>query len=183
MANKIVGAYLGAGALRVAGSAAGEVNARRTTRKRFVVLGLLLCLGASNAFAVPKPADWSQNDWEKFIEEGVQIGLGEALNSVGSATPMVDIYSGLSAIGSSTNVGLRLWLNRKMQDAEDQNNMALVDKYQAYASCLDGDCSKLKQLAESGGGGGGGASAAPGAGSACLPVQTINQPESRERHR
>jgi hypothetical protein len=122
----------------------------RAVQRAVVLLAALLCLGVGNAFALSKPADWSQNDWEKFIEEGVQVSVGEALSHAGSAVPLVDVYSALSSFGSATNVGLRLWLNRKMQDAEDANNMALVDKYQAYASCLDGDCSRLKQQGATG---------------------------------
>jgi hypothetical protein len=114
-------------------------------KKLVAVLAFLFCVVASSAFALSKPADWSQSDWEKFIETGVQIGLGEALSKAGSAVPLVDVYSALSAFGSSTKTGLQLWLNRKMQDAEDQNNVALVDRYQAYQSCLNGDCSRLRQ--------------------------------------
>jgi hypothetical protein len=142
----------------------------KKTTKWAVALAFLLCLGAGNAFALPKPAEWSQNDWVKFIEQGVQIGLGEALNSVGSATPMVDVYSALSAFGSSTNTGLQLWLNRKMQDAEAQNNTALLDKYQAYFSCLNGDCSRLQQLTQT---------RSPDT-TACKEVNKIEQPETKE---
>jgi hypothetical protein len=106
-------------------------------------LALLFCVVASSTFALPKPADWSESDWEKFIEEGVQIGLSGALDKVGSATPAVDVYAALSAFGASTNVGLRLWLNRKMAETEDQDK---INRYQAYFTCLGGDCSRLHAL-------------------------------------
>ena len=116
---------------------------RSVMKNRVVALALLFCVVASSAFALPKPADWSESDWEKFIEEGVQIGLSGALDKVGSAVPLVDVYSALSAFGSSTNVGLRLWLNRKMAETEDPDK---INKYQAYFSCLGGDCARLKAL-------------------------------------
>jgi hypothetical protein len=81
------------------------------------MVGFLLCAFASDSFALPKPKDWSLNDWEKFIEEGVQIGLGEALGRAGSAVPLVDVYSALSAFGNSKNTLLMAWLRNKQVEA------------------------------------------------------------------
>jgi hypothetical protein len=110
------------------------------------VLAFLCCVVASSAFALSKPADWNQNDWVKFIEEGVQIGLGEALSKAGSAVPLVDVYSALSGLGGVTKVGMQEWLEGKIAEASDQNNQGLVERYQAYHSCLNGDCSRLREL-------------------------------------
>jgi hypothetical protein len=135
--------------------------------KRAATLAFLSCFGAGDAYA--RPADWNQNDWVKFIEEGVQIGLGEALSHAGSAVPLVDVYSALSAFGGSTNVGLHKWLQAKMVDAGD--NQELINKYQAYDTCLTTpDCSRLKALAEK---------QPPPNTAACKEVQTFDQPETR----
>jgi hypothetical protein len=108
---------------------------------RAIGIVLAFCVFATVAHA--RPADWSQSDWEKFIEEAVQIGLGETLSAAGGVVPLVDLYSALSAAGSSTNVGLQLWLNTKMVEAELDNDLVRLDRYQAFASCAAGDCSRL----------------------------------------
>ena len=136
-------------------------------KNRVAALALLVCLVASSAFALPQPKDWSESDWEKFIEESVGIGLSGALDKVGSATPIVDLYSALSAFGSSTNVGLRLWLNRKMAETEDPEK---INRYQAFFTCLGGDCARLKALAATGG-----AEATAGANAAGFEANTDRQ--------
>jgi hypothetical protein len=111
------------------------------------VLAFLFCVVASGAFELSKPADWSQSDWEKFIEEGVQIGLGEALGKAGSAVPLVDVYSALSAFGNSTNTGLLLWLRRKQTDARINGDDTRADRYQDVETCLvTGDCQRLAAI-------------------------------------
>ena len=120
-------------------------------------LALILSLVAGSAVALPKPAEWSQSDWEKFIEAAVQIGLGEALSNAGKAVsetagavPLVDVYSALSAFGGSSTAGLALWLNRKQADAEIAGDHVRVDRYQAFQTCLvSRDCHQLVALAAS----------------------------------
>jgi hypothetical protein len=131
------------------------------------LLALLFCLGAGTAFAMTKPADWSESDWETFIEEGVQIGLGEALSKAGSAVPLVDVYSALGASAGVTRISLHAWLQRRMVEVGD--NTETVNRFQAYDTCLmTGDCSRLQQLSQT-----------PRNTTACHEVSKIEQPETK----
>ena len=117
-------------------------------------LAVVFSMVAGSAWALPKPAEWSQSDWEKFIEAGVQIGLGEALTNAGGVVPLVDVYSALSAFGGSTNAGLVLWLNRKQADAEIAGDHVRADRYQAFQTCLvSGDCRQIAAIDSANAGG------------------------------
>jgi hypothetical protein len=100
--------------------------------------------------AIPKPADWSQNEWYNFVESAVQISLGEAQGVAGGVFPMLDLYSALNAVGGSTKTALIFWLQGKMRAAILADDLARQRRYGAFLSCLtqtgEGGCNELRQL-------------------------------------
>lgn len=113
---------------------------------------LLPCGAAAQdeAGLLPKPAEWSQNDWYNFVESAVQISLGEAYGVAGGRFPAVDLYSALNAMGGAVKPGLTLWLNRKRVDAAAQGDWARHDRYNAFFTCLNhtgaGACAELRRM-------------------------------------
>lgn len=96
---------------------------------------------------LPKPADWCSNDWYQYFESSVQIVLGEGYSAVGGKFPIVDVYSALSAIGSSTKTALQFWLRKKMVDAQTAEDWERADRYEAFYTCLtNDDCDALRVL-------------------------------------
>jgi hypothetical protein len=114
------------------------------------ILIAALLLGLASVPVMAKPADWTEDDWVKFVEEAVQIGLGDALSKTDSSVPLGDVYAALSSLDGSTEAGLHTYLQSKMREAADNNDTDRLDKYQAYDTCLmTADCSRLQQYAAS----------------------------------
>jgi hypothetical protein len=113
---------------------------------RVLAAVLLVCLVPMTATATP-PAQWHDSDWVKFIDSAVGIAVGEAASAAGSSVPIADVYSALSAIGSSTKTGLQLHLRRKIADAYAKGDDARGDRYNAFYSCLTWDeCDEMRKI-------------------------------------
>jgi hypothetical protein len=91
--------------------------------------------------------------------------------------PLVDVYSALSGTSGAVRAGLQIWLRRKMEEVADSNNTSLLDKYQAYYTCLtEANCSRLQQYAAS-------SQPPPQVETSCKTVKTMEQPETRDGSR
>lgn len=61
--------------------------------------------------------------------------------------PVGDIVNTVRAAPQGIKAGTLMWLKRKMSDAVMDDDMARLDRYQAFYSCLaTGDCADLQKL-------------------------------------
>lgn len=119
---------------------------------RFFALLFAWMFLVSAAFAVPAPKDWGDNEWYQYIEATVTLGLGEATGAVLEAAgqkvvtvPVLDVYSALSGAGAATKPALSKWLEKKMADAQNADDLDRLERYQAYHTALmTGDDARLK---------------------------------------
>lgn len=88
------------------------------------------------------PKDWSNNEYFLFIEKAVSdtasnMHEGAAKAVGGSAmAPLTDVYAGLSAAASASKPAFLMWLDGKIMDANDANNLDQMDRYQAFRDAL-----------------------------------------------
>lgn len=94
--------------------------------------------------ALPKPKDWSESDWYNAIDLTVQTGIGQF-----APTPVMEMYSALSASPAALKVGLNSWLDGKMANALQDNTpegIRKFNRYYAFKRALNGDPEGLKEL-------------------------------------
>jgi hypothetical protein len=135
-----------------------ETTSRRAPLRTLFMIPLLLW-----ALVVPSlaaPADWGESDWYKYIEMTVTVtmdkvhggmkvpGWMKSTKPVGGRLPLLDVYAALSAAGSSVRPGLTAWLNNKMLEANEANDLHRLNVYQAYKSALNGHPGPLRRLRE-----------------------------------
>lgn len=124
-------------------------------RKALIIAALLLAASSAvdQALAFPKPADWGNNEWYQFFECAVTTVAGETPGHFAkqfggvAATPVVDVYSALSGAGAAVKPALITWLKQKEVEAELNNDLERLNRYQAFETALaTGDDARLKSL-------------------------------------
>jgi hypothetical protein len=90
----------------------------------------------------------SKQDWQNFIDAVAAGGSAVVNQAAGEFLPpgVGDIASALKSSPDVVKTGLLVWLHNKQTQAAIDNNMVAEDRYQAFYTCLSGDCSKVQAL-------------------------------------
>jgi hypothetical protein len=104
-------------------------------------VGLLLLLAQTAKAA-------SNQEWENYIDAVVTGGKAAGETAAAEFLPpgVGDIAQALRNSPAITKTTLSEWLRAKMTKATIDDDMSAVDRYQAFYTCLNGDCSRVQAL-------------------------------------
>jgi hypothetical protein len=101
----------------------------------------------------PRASAATESEWQVYIEavaQGANASANVAVGELFLPPGVGDVVNGLVAAPDVVKTGLKFWLQAKMQRAILDDDMAALDRYQAFYSCLaaERDCARVAQLTQ-----------------------------------